>query len=668
MRLTLFSSLTDPSAPTHEIAWPDLVERLKAPAVYADKYLCPLIKLAVFGNVRSPKGMLRNDANVIAVSGVELDYDGELVSIDEAAQRLGRAGVRCLLYTSANHKPGAPRWRALIPLKGEYGPEYRRSLYDAANAIVGGICDPVSATLSQSYFIGAVDGVPYECRVLDGAHLDEIVEPVAKQLDVSADDMRVPEWRPVDLDALPIDDEAKRLIRNGAAKGERSEALMSAANSLARARVHPDDIVRVLADPANGISAKALEGRRQQAAMDWLLRHTVRKALEAFPSAETAFTSPVTIGRFIARQPLFVRGGELTAKPTPINWLIRHIMERPILGVLFGGPGVGKSYMAIDWACCVATGTDWLGHKVTRGAVAYIAGEGYGGMPRRLKAWEIEHGIDISEAPIFVSRRSVAFNDPQAFADLMSELDALPEPPALIVVDTLARATPGMDEDRAKEMSGFVGLCDRLREKYGATILVVHHSPHGDPRRAKGSIALKGAIEFEAGMVRTDKDGPVTLFCPKMKEGEPFADMHFAFKRVVLPWADDEGGIVQASAVMVRAEAPEPKSQGVAPTKFRLSEADKVFLSALGMQPIPKAKVREVFEQLHGGGKEAREQAWYRVMRKGSKRQWFGDDGHTLTPSLFAIGRDQRGEGTPDTYIETDNVSPTGMSAVQHDH
>lgn len=667
MRLTLFSSLTDPSAPTHEIAWPELAERLKAPAVYADKYLCPLIKLAVFGNTRSPKGMLRNDANVLAVSGVELDYDGETVGIDEAAQRLGRAGVRCLLYTSANHKPDAPRWRALIPLKGEYGPEYRRSLYDAANAIVGGICDPVSATLSQSYFIGAVDGVPYECRVLDGAHLDELVEPVAKPLDVTADDMRVPEWRPVDVDALPISDEAKRLIRNGAPKGERSEALMSAANSLARARVHPDDIVRVLADPANGISAKALEGRRQQSAMEWLLRHTVKKALAAFPSPETAFASPVDIGgRVIQREALLVRARYLTTEPRRIDWLVRKLIERGVLGVLFGGPGVGKSYMAIDWACRVATGTEWLGHKVTRGAVAYVAGEGYGGMPRRLKAWELENGVSLADAPLFVTRRGVAFNDGLALAGLIEELGALPEPPALIVIDTLARATPGMEQDKAKEMGAFVASCDRLREKYGATVLVVHHSPHGDNKRAMGSVALKGAVDFEAGIIRTDKDGPVTLFCTKMKEGEPFPDMHFGFKRVNLPWPDEDG-IVQSSAVLVQSGPPEPKSRGAAPSKFRLSEADKVFLSALGMQPIEKAKVREVFEQLHGGGKEAREQAWYRVMRKGSKRQWFGDDGHTLTPSLFAIGRDQRGEGQADTDNETDNVSPTSMSAVQHD-
>lgn len=654
MRLTLFSSLTDPTAPTHEIAWPDLVERLKAPAVYADKYLCPLIKLAVFGNTRSPKGMLRNDANVVAVSGIELDYDGQTLALADGAERLARAGVRSVLYTSASHKPNAPRWRVLIPLKGEYPPAYRRSLYDAANAILGGVCDPVSATLSQAYFIGAVDGVEYECRVLDGKHLDEVVEPVAKPLDLAASDIRVPEWRPVDLNALPIDDDTRRLIREGVPKPGRSEALLSAANALARARVHPDDIVRVLADPANGISAKALENRRQQSAMEWLLRHTIRKALEAYPSPETAFAEPVDLGgRVIERKPLFIAGRDLTAAPRPINWLIRHTLERPILAVLFGGPGVGKSYMAIEWACRVATGTDWLDHKVTRGPVVYIAGEGYGGMPRRLKAWEIETGVSVADAPIFVTRRGVAFNDPQAFAELMAELDALPEPPVFIVVDTLARATPGMDEDRANEMTVFVNLCDRLREKYGATVLVIHHSPHGDPRRAKGSIALKGAIDAEFGMIRTDRDGPVTLFCPKMKEGEPPADMHFAFKRVVLPWPDDADGIAQASAVMVRCEAPEPKAGK--PRRFKLTVNDHQFLSALGVEPIAKEKVCEAFMQLHGGTEEARKRAWYRTMQRGSRRQWFQDDGHTLVPSVFAIRRDQRGEGDDTDSDKSDN-------------
>lgn len=646
MRLTFFSSLTDTNAPTYEISWSELTARLASPATYADKYLCPLIKLAVFGSVRSAKGMLRNDANVVAVTGIELDYDGGTLTLTDGAERFARAGVQCLLYTSASHTPQAPRWRALIPLAAEYPPDYRKSLYDAANAIVGGVCDPVSGTLSQAYFIGAVDGVPYECRVLDGKHLDQLVEPVAKPLDLLAGDLRVPEWRPVDLDAIPIDDEAKRLIRSGAATGERSEALMLAANALARARVHPDDIVRLLVDPANGISAKALEGRRQQSAMEWLLRHTVRKALEAYPSPETAFAEPVALGEARPRTALFATAGDLTSEYRPIQWLIRGFVERPVLGMLFGGPGSGKSYLAIDWACRVATGTPWQDRKTHRGPVAYIAGEGFGGMSRRLKAWSIANGVDLDAAPLIVSRRAVPFNDPRALAELKSELDTMPEPPVLIVLDTLARMTPGMDENVAREMGAFVGACDDLRERYGATVLVIHHSPHGDKMRAKGSIALKGAVDFEAGLIGPDGDGQVRLFCSKMKEGEPFADVHFSFRRVPLPWSDE--GELQASSVLVRCEPPEPRRSDRS-RRFKLTANDQVLLSALGIQPITKAKVREAFMQLHGGNDEARERAWYRTMRRGSNRRWFQDDGHTLTPSVFAIRRDQKGEGLTDT-------------------
>src|SRR5689334_7481086 len=46
----------------------------------------PLVKLAVFGDVKSDNGALRHDANLTAITGVELDYDGGLMPIETAAE------------------------------------------------------------------------------------------------------------------------------------------------------------------------------------------------------------------------------------------------------------------------------------------------------------------------------------------------------------------------------------------------------------------------------------------------------------------------------------------------------------------------------------------------------------------------------------------------------
>jgi len=79
-----------------------------------------------------------------------------------------------------------------------------------------------------------------------------------------------------------------------------------------------------------------------------------------------------------------VRAEELkVSKP---EFLIDGLLEADMLAQIFGDPGSCKSFLAIDWACCIATGTDFHGHKVRQGLVVYIAGEGQGGIARRLKA------------------------------------------------------------------------------------------------------------------------------------------------------------------------------------------------------------------------------------------------------------------------------------------
>lgn len=610
MRVTMFASALDRSASTHEVTWPELCSRLISPPVYPSKSDCPLLKLATFGNTPSPKGFLRHDANVVAISGIELDYDGEELSINDAFEALCGASLVFAIYTSASYSDEKPRWRVLLPLRHEYPPEYRRAFVAYVDGVLGNVCARESYALSQAYYVGRVEGVKYFADAWDGFYLDDRMEPVAETLDTTtAPD--VPEWRHVELDALPIDDETRSLIRGGAAEGERSEALMTAANALARARVHPDDILRVLSDPAYAISAKALERRRQSAAMDWLARHTVRKALEHFPPLDVTLAPPDPLGETVARRRLLVSGQEIVARPREPNWLVADFLEKNVLGMVFGDPGSGKSFILLDWSLCVASGVAWNGHDVAAGSVVYVAGEGHGGLARRLEAWSLHRGQDIP-ATIHFSERAVAFNDPRAIGELVGEIDALPQAPALIVVDTLARATPGADLDKGRDMGQFVGACDRLRERYGCAVLVVHHSGHGDKGRAMNSIALKGACDFEAGIMRESK-AVLRLTCTKMKDGEEFPDTFLEFHTVTLskPVVGTDGlPRTQRGAVLVECDAP----TGDAP---RRSKGSDLLIEIVGEHDgsIDDDDARERFIQAYGGERDTARRAYYRARR-----------------------------------------------------
>ncbi|WP_168175042.1 phage/plasmid primase, P4 family [Polaromonas sp. C04] len=162
----------------HDLTWPDLVACCINPPEYPTKAACPLIKLAKFGDERTARGSLRHDANVIAISGIEGDYDAGQVSPESAALFLKLAGIRAVIYTTPSHSPDAPRWRVLAPLSREYEPAARRELLGRLNGALGGILAHESFTLSQTYYVGRVTGVPFEAHLIGGACIDLVSDLV----------------------------------------------------------------------------------------------------------------------------------------------------------------------------------------------------------------------------------------------------------------------------------------------------------------------------------------------------------------------------------------------------------------------------------------------------------------------------------------------------------
>lgn len=132
------------------------------------------LKLARFGEARTAKGSLRHDANLIAITGLEADYDGEQIPFDAALELLEQQGLSSILYTSPSHTEDAPRWRVLCPLTEELPPARRSPLLGRLNGLFRGIFARESWTLSQSYYFGSVCNNPSHRSVLiDGSPIDQ---------------------------------------------------------------------------------------------------------------------------------------------------------------------------------------------------------------------------------------------------------------------------------------------------------------------------------------------------------------------------------------------------------------------------------------------------------------------------------------------------------------
>jgi hypothetical protein len=172
--------------------------------------------------------------------------------------------------------------------------------------------------------------------------------------------------------------------------------------------------------------------------------------------------------------------------PTP---LIDGVLDVGTMIVLAGQFGTFKTFATVGWACSIATGTPWLGHKVvTPGPVLYVAAEGASGIQKRVDAWERRSGVTVPDdrlTTLDVPVNLGADDQASALLTIAKELGAV-----LVIVDTLHRCTPGLDGDDNSDMGRITMVADALREHVGAATLYVHHTGHAGTR-SRGASAIE---------------------------------------------------------------------------------------------------------------------------------------------------------------------------------
>jgi RecA-family ATPase len=232
---------------------------------------------------------------------------------------------------------------------------------------------------------------------------------------------------------------------------------------------------------------------------------------------------------------LFISVGDLLTQPDKDNWLIKNYLELDSTTLLYGASGTGKSFVSVDMACSIATGTSWQGHDTEEGAVFYIAGEGHSGFKKRFRAWQQENNVTLQGKPLFLSQTTIGLPDDTGLNKLIHDIDLLVEStghhPKLIILDTLARCLIG-DENFAKDIGGFVQALDTIRQKYGCCVLTVHHTGHKEASRARGSSALKAAMDTELSLIANK--GTIELSVTKQKNHESADSLHFKLEQVDL--------------------------------------------------------------------------------------------------------------------------------------
>lgn len=237
----------------------------------------------------------------------------------------------------------------------------------------------------------------------------------------------------------------------------------------------------------------------------------------------------------------------------PLTWIIKTVLPRAELAVMYGEPGSGKSFAALDMAAAIARGIEWRGLRTKKLRVLYVAAEGAAGFLWRLEAYCRANAIERIGMGVIADAPNL-HKGPDANA-LLAQIKARGQVD-LVVIDTLSAVSPGANENTSEDMGRVLSTCKKIARETGATILLIHHSGKDQTRGSRGWSGIKGAVDAELEVLR---DGELRQI-RALKEKDARDGAVFQFKLRVIGLGHDEDGDPVTSCVLEHlAEGSEPE-------------------------------------------------------------------------------------------------------------
>lgn len=241
----------------------------------------------------------------------------------------------------------------------------------------------------------------------------------------------------------------------------------------------------------------------------------------------------------------------IAAIPIP-PWRVKGVLPTTGLATIYGPSTSGKSFLAIDIAASIALGNDWFGHRVRKAPVMYVALEGEGGFPKRLRAWEQYNCHPLPDNLQFILSEPFQINDPLHVAQLATVIKR----GSVIIIDTLNRAAPDTDENTSKDMGAILAGCKELARLTGGLVILIHHTGKDETRGMRGHSSLIAAVDAAIEVHRSDDNRSWSV--AKAKDDGDGAE--FCFRLAIEQLGSDpDGDPVTSCAIEPTTEAATPR-------------------------------------------------------------------------------------------------------------
>lgn len=235
---------------------------------------------------------------------------------------------------------------------------------------------------------------------------------------------------------------------------------------------------------------------------------------------------------------------ELDLPAQELEWLIDGILSVGAKSVIGGPSQSGKSFLAVHMGMCIAFDRPFFGMEVKPGLVIYQAGEGALGIRKRLRAWRRHFGAPFGRETPFVllQGRVDLYSKEGDLKALIAEIRAImlhfPELPLrMVVIDTLATAAIGAEENSARDIGIVMDNIQALNTALGAHVMLVHHMNAGGDR-LRGSTAIYANIDQTVFVTRDPETRIRTAKLGKQRDDETDLTWQFELPRIVLGTTD----------------------------------------------------------------------------------------------------------------------------------
>jgi hypothetical protein len=239
------------------------------------------------------------------------------------------------------------------------------------------------------------------------------------------------------------------------------------------------------------------------------------------------------------------------------QYIIKDILAAGDVACVVGMPGAGKSTVTPLIGYLLALGLPVFGKRTRPGKVLYAPCEDVHGFNGRVHALKLRHG-DCDNFAV-VHGVNDLLNDPVQAREFIAMVHE--DKPALVVIDTLAAAWPGLKENETDSMDHVVTLARKLATPAAGppttAVVIIHHPVKTGGIMPRGAGNLNGALDVVLGLEKDGKTGVVVVSFGKNRNGPTDETFAFRFESQII--GQDEDGERLTAGIAVMADPAECK-------------------------------------------------------------------------------------------------------------